>query len=79
MSIIFDYAGDKKKLYFFSMVLSALSVVAGLIPFYFIADIINDLIAGKNAIGDYTFDIIMLLVFFFLKGVFHVVSTSLSH
>lgn len=79
ISILFDYAGDKKKFYIFSIVTSLISVISGIIPFYFIADIINKLIEGKNSINDYLIDIILLLILFLLKGIFHVVSTSLSH
>jgi len=79
LSIIFDYAGDKKKFYVFSIITSVISVVAGIIPFYFIASIINKLVEGKNDFNDYVFDIIMLAILFLLKGAFHIISTSLSH
>ncbi|MCR5457153.1 MAG: ABC transporter ATP-binding protein/permease [Clostridiales bacterium] len=79
MSILFDYAGDKKKYYTFSIITSLISVVSGIVPFYFIADIINKLVAGVTDFNDYTTDIILLLVLFLSKGVFHIASTSLSH
>ena len=79
LSIIFDYAGDKKKYYIFSIITSLISVAAGIIPFYFIASIINKLVLGNKDFNAYTMDIIFLLVIFLLKGVFHIISTSLSH
>ncbi|MCR5461448.1 MAG: ABC transporter ATP-binding protein/permease [bacterium] len=79
LSIIFDYAGDKKTFYVFSIITSLISVAAGIIPFYFIASIINKLVEGNNDFSAYSFDIIMLVVLFFLKGAFHIISTSLSH
>lgn len=79
LSIIFDYAGDKKKYYVVSILSALVSVAAGIIPFYFIADIITMLVDGRKEFSDYTFDIIMLLVLFLVKGLFHVISTSLSH
>ncbi|MCR5308316.1 MAG: ABC transporter ATP-binding protein/permease [bacterium] len=79
LSIIFDYAGDKKKYYTFSIIASLISVAAGIIPFYFIASIINRLIQGNMEFSAYAFDIIMLVVLFLLKGAFHIMSTSLSH
>ena len=78
-SIIFDYAGPKKKYYVFSIITSLISVAAGIIPFYFIASIINKLIEGNKDFSAYTLDIILLLVLFFVKGAFHIISTSLSH
>ena len=78
-SIIFDYAGAKKKYYIFSIITSLISVASGIIPFYFIASIINKLIEGNKDFNDYTLDIILLLVLFLLKGAFHIISTSLSH
>ena len=47
ISILFDYAGNKKEYYIFSIITSLISVISGIIPFYFIADIINKLIEGK--------------------------------
>ncbi len=79
LAILYDYAGKKKKYYTFSIITSLLSVASGIIPFYFIASIINRLIDGNMEFSDYAIDIIMLLVFFFLKGAFHIISTSLSH
>ena len=79
LSKIFDYAGDKKIYYVFSILTSLISVASGIIPFYFIASIINKLIAGNKDFNAYTMDIIFLLVTFLLKGVFHIISTSLSH
>ncbi len=79
LSILFDYAGDKKKYYLVSIMAALVSVAAGIIPFYFIADIITKLVEGKMDFNDYTLDIIMLLILFLVKGLFHVISTSLSH
>ena len=79
LSILYDYAGNKKKYYTFSIMSALISVACGIIPFYFIANIINKLIAGNNNFNDYLLDIIMLLVLFLLKGGFHIISTSLSH
>jgi len=78
-SIIFDYAGNKKVYYIFSIITSLISVASGIIPFYFVASIINKLIAGNKDFNSYTLDIILLLVLFLLKGAFHIISTSLSH
>ncbi|MCR5706112.1 MAG: ABC transporter ATP-binding protein/permease [Acholeplasmatales bacterium] len=79
LALIFDYAGNKKKYYVVSIFAALISVAAGIIPFYFIADIIQKLIDGNKEFKNYMFDIIMLLVLFFVKGLFHVISTSLSH
>lgn len=79
LSILFDYAGDKNKYYIFSIITSLISVACGIIPFYYIANIINKLITNNSAFEDYVIDIVMLLILFLLKGVFHIISTSLSH
>ena len=79
LAILFDYAGDKKKYYTFSITAALISVACGIIPFYFIANIINKLIEGNNVFENYLIDIIMLLVLFLFKGAFHIISTSLSH
>jgi len=60
LSILFDYAGKKKTYYVFSIITSLISVICGIIPFYFIASIINKLIDGSHDFNDFTLDIIML-------------------
>ena len=77
--ILLDYASDKKRYYVISILAAIISVASGIIPFYFIADIITKLINHQEAFSDYLLDIIMILVFFLIKGLFHVLSTSLSH
>ena len=39
LAILYDYAGDKKKYYTFSIATALISVACGIIPFYFIANI----------------------------------------
>lgn len=77
--ILFDYASDKKRYYLVSIFAAIVSVASGIIPFYFIADIITKLINHQDVFTDYLLDIIMILVLFLIKGLFHVFSTSLSH
>ncbi len=79
LKILFDYAGDKKKYYIVSITAAVISVAAGIMPFYFIADIITKLINHVDVFSDYLLDIILILVLFLVKGLFHVLSTSLSH
>ena len=79
LAILLDYAGDKKKYYFVSVLTAVISVASGIIPFYFVADIITKLINQNHDFSSYIFDIVMILVLFFVKGLFHVISTSLSH
>lgn len=79
LAILFDYARDKKVYYFVSITAAIISVAAGIIPFYYIADIITKLINHVDVVNDYLIDIIMILVLFFVKGLSHVLSTSLSH
>ncbi len=77
--ILLDYASDKKRYYVVSILAAIISVASGIIPFYFIADIITKLINHQQEISAYLFDIIMILALFLIKGLFHVMSTSLSH
>ena len=77
--ILLDYASDKKRYYVVSILAAIVSVASGIIPFYFIADIITKLIDHQQEISAYLFDIIMILALFLIKGLFHVMSTSLSH
>lgn len=77
--ILLDYASDKKRYYVISILAAIISVASGIVPFYFVADIITKLINHQEAFNDYLLDIIMILLFFLIKGLFHVLSTSLSH
>ena len=68
LAILLDYAGDKKKYYFVSVLTAVISVASGIIPFYFVADIITKLINQNHDFSNYIFDIVMILVLFFVKG-----------
>ena len=67
LSILFDYASDKKRYYIVSIIAAIISVASGIIPFYFVADIITKLIDHIDLFAGYLIDIIMILVFFLIK------------
>ena len=79
LSILFDYASDKKRYYIVSIIAAIISVASGIIPFYFIADIITKLINHQNVFTDYLVDIIIILFLFLTKGLFHVLYQHLYH
>ncbi|MBR1625334.1 MAG: ABC transporter ATP-binding protein, partial [Clostridia bacterium] len=79
LSWIIEFAGGKRSLYAISVVLAILSVVAGFLPYVFMAKIVRGLFE-KTA--DLTFCLTQCLwmaISFVLCRLFHAASTTLSH
>ena len=76
---LFKQAGEKKRNYIESVVFAVLSVVFELIPYYFVIEIIKNLLDGEKNIRVYGKYCILMAVFYTLKILFHCISTTLSH
>ena len=78
-AFLFRQAGDKRKSYLQSVVFAVLSVVFELIPYYFIIQIVQALLCGKQDLGLYGKYCLLMAVCYGLKILFHCISTTLSH
>ena len=78
-SWVMEFAQDKKTYYFASMVIAVLGAICQVLPFVVIADIILKLFAGESQFIAYTENLLLLGIIWFLRVVFHGISTTLSH
>ena len=76
---LFKQAGEKRGSYIQSVILAVLSVVFELIPYYFVIEIVRNLLGGEKDIWIYGKYCILMAVCYGLKILFHCISTTLSH
>lgn len=78
-SIIMEWAGQKRSLYVGSILLAAVSVVAKILPYFWIGMLINSLIGGERRPEVYAADVAVIVLLFIISELCHTASTSLSH
>ncbi|MEE3488909.1 MAG: ABC transporter ATP-binding protein [Bulleidia sp.] len=76
---ILEFAGEKKSYYVISVILSVLSVLCGLVPYYIVGHIIEGIMTGVRESGYYIRDIGIMAVFWCLHAVLFSLSTYNSH
>lgn len=76
---LFGQVGDKKDIFVFSIITALLNVIFGLLPYYFVADIVAKLLQGEKDIQIYGELISLMVVAYLLKVIFHEISTANSH
>ena len=76
---LYRKAGEKKKYYILSVILAVLSVVSELIPYFFVVEIVRNMLIHTADITVYGRLCIYMAVCYILKIVFHCISTTLSH
>lgn len=76
---LLEQVGDNKGAFILSVVLALLSVLCGLVPYFIVAEIIAKLLTGVKEIGVYGQLSLWMVFFYFLKCLFHQLSTVLSH
>ena len=76
---LFKQAEDKKKYYVLSVLFAVLSVIFELLPYYFVIEIIYNLLNDVKDIMVYGKLCIFMIVSYVLKIIFHCISTTMSH
>ena len=84
LSWVVEFAGQKKINYILSVILAFGKVVCGILPYIYMADIVNRLLdlhekGAKPDMSDFTKDMLMMGLFWVLCRVLHSISTTLSH
>ena len=79
-----QFAGQKKPNYILSVIFAFGKVVSGIIPYIYMADIVDKLLSlhesgGKPVFSDFRKDMLMMALFWILCRVLHSISTTLSH
>ena len=76
---IMDFAGQKKSFYAASVLLAICGAVCQVLPFWVAAQIIRQLLDGTTEFSAFIPSIVLLVVLWLLRVVFHGFSTSCSH
>lgn len=79
VSWLYDFAGSHKPKYVISVIMAIFSVLCGILPYFFMADMIRMLLDGVRGLSAYRSDLIILALLWLGKAVFHGISTALSH
>lgn len=72
-------SGSRKDKFIISVVFAAISTICGIVPYFFIARIITQLISGSRDTGTYLLECGAVLLFWFGHSLFHALSTANSH
>ena len=76
---IFEFAGEKKGQYIVSVFFALLSVACCMAPYFMIARIVRQLLAGIRDWNLFLKESIVVALFWFGNVLFHAISTSMSH
>ena len=72
-------SGERKGKFIASVLLAALSTVCGIVPYYFIARVVKDLLAGSTEKHAYLVNFGIILLLWLGQALFHALSTANSH
>lgn len=78
-SWIWEFAGEHKPVYLASVVFAVLGVACGILPYFYVGDIVNNLLAGYKDWNIYGNALICIALLWIGRCVCHSISTSLSH
>lgn len=79
MSWLAEFAGEKKSLYFASVIFAIIGVVCSVVPYIIMGDMVAKLIGGNRDWPLYLRDGSIMAVFWVGRVTFHGISTSCSH
>jgi len=72
-------SGERKGKFVTSVILAAISMLCGIVPYYFIARIVKDLLAGRTNKSAYIINCAVILALWLGHSLFHALSTANSH
>ena len=76
---LLSQSGERKGKFTASVILAALSMICGIVPYYFVAKIVRLLLDGSTDKTDYIIYAVVILVLWLLHSLFHSFSTACSH
>ena len=78
---IMQFAGMRKTYYTISVIVAILGVICSMVPYYLIGRIVQRLLEKntEHTFSDFRTELILLVVFWTLRGLCHSISTSCSH
>ncbi len=79
LSWVLEFAGMNKSSYVWSVVFATISVLAGFVPYFYVAKIVRALIDGEKDINFYLLQCGIISGCWFINKAFHSISTTMSH
>ncbi|MCR4585563.1 MAG: ABC transporter ATP-binding protein/permease [Lachnospiraceae bacterium] len=79
LSWILEFAGMNKSAYLFSVLMAIISVLAGFLPYCFVAKLVRAMIDGERDMSFYLAQCGMITICWLVNKIFHTISTTLSH
>ena len=76
---LLSQSGERKGRFTASVILAAISMVCGIVPYYFIAKIVKGLLEGNTDKGGYIANCVIILLLWLGHALFHALSTANSH
>ena len=76
---LLSQSGERKEKFTASVILAAFSMICGIVPYYFIAQIVKNLLDGNTDKGGYILNCVIILVLWLGHSLFHALSTANSH
>ncbi|MBQ6212686.1 MAG: ABC transporter ATP-binding protein, partial [Ruminococcus sp.] len=70
---------ERKGKFIASVILALFSMLCGIVPYYFIARIVRNLLDGNTDKGVYIADCVIILALWLGHALFHALSTTNSH
>lgn len=78
-SWIWDFAGEYRGRYVYSVISAVCGVVCGILPYFVMANMIGDLLNGCRDVAVYGRNALLMALLWVARCAFHSVSTTLSH
>lgn len=76
---LLSQSGERKGKFAASVILAAISMLCGIVPYYFIARIVKDLLSGCTDKSAYIINCTVILLLWLGHSLFHALSTANSH
>ena len=79
LSWVLEFAGLDKNSYIFSVLFAIISVIAGFVPYFYVAKIVRALIDGEKDMHFYVVQCLIISACWLVNKAFHSISTTMSH
>ncbi|SFB32070.1 ATP-binding cassette, subfamily B [Acetitomaculum ruminis DSM 5522] len=78
-SWVLEFAGMYKGSYILSIIFASISVLAGFVPYFYVAKIVRGLVEGEKDMNFYLLQCGIISLCWLINKIFHSISTTLSH
>ena len=76
---LLSQSGERKGKFTASVILAALSMICGIVPYYFVAKIVRMLLDGSRDTSGYIINCVIIFALWLGHSLFHAISTGCSH